>query len=389
MPLFFFLKINDGQGPPAIHFIFMASGKKIILTVINDLNYDQRMIRICTSLANAGYDVTLVGREHKLSQPLQEKIFKQARVKVGPSEGKLMFLMFWIRLFFYLLFKKADVICAIDLDSILPVYFISVLKRTKRVYDAHELFTELQEVVTRPREKKIWDWIEKFTVPRFPVGYTIGECYAGVFKERYAVNYAVVRNATILRPVTIPEKKEKYILYQGAVNVGRCFEFLIPAMQYVDAPLLVCGAGNFYDEAVALTKQYGLEHKITFKGYIAPEQLKSYTLNAWAGITLFEAVGPSNRLSMANRFFDYMHSGVPQLCMAYPEYQKVNDRFELAALIDEPGVDLIAGALNKLLTDTGYHARLEQNALKAREIYCWQEEEKTLLNVYRQLWSDR
>lgn len=363
----------------------MAPGKKIVLTVINDLNYDQRMIRICTSLANAGYDVTLVGREHRKSKPLQEKPFKQDRFKVGPQEGKAMFVVFWIKLFFYLLFKKADVICAIDLDSILPVYFASVLKRTKRVYDAHELFTELQEVVTRPREKRIWDAIEKFTLPRFPVGYTIGACYAEVFKERYGVNYAVVRNATILRPVTIPEKKEKYILYQGAVNVGRCFEFLIPAMQYVDAPLVVCGAGNFFDQAVALTRELGLEHKITFHGYIPPEQLKDFTIKAWAGITLFEAVGPSNRLSMANRFFDYMHSGVPQLCMAYPEYQKVNAEFEIAALIEAPSVELIAAALNRLLQDDDYHHRLEQNALKAREKYCWQEEEKTLLHVYRQL----
>lgn len=366
----------------------MAAGKKIVLTVINDLNYDQRMIRICTSLAGAGYDVTLVGREHKGSKPLQDKAFRQARLPVGPQDGKLMYLIFWIKLFFYLLTQKADAICAIDLDTILPVYLASVLKRTKRVYDAHELFTELQEVVTRPREKKIWDRIEKFAVPRFPVGYTIGASYAGVFKDRYGVDYAIVRNATILRPLSIPEKKEKYILYQGAVNVGRCFEFLIPAMQYVDAPLIICGAGNFYEQAVALSRQYGLEHKITFHGYIPPEQLREYTLKAWAGITLFEAVGPSNRLSMANRFFDYMHSGVPQLCMAYPEYEKVNAEFEIAALIDQPSPETIAAALNRLLQDESYHHRLEQNALKAREKYCWQEEEKTLLGVYRKLWGN-
>ncbi len=146
---------------------------------------------------------------------------------------------------------------------------------------------------------------------------------------------------------------------------------------------------KFYDEAVALVAKYGLQDKITFKGYIEPEQLKSYTLNAWAGITLFEAIGPSNRLSMANRFFDYMHSGVPQLCMAYPEYEKVNARFEIAALIEEPAVDQIAGALNRLLNDREYHTRLEQNALKAREKYCWQEEEKTLLGVYRRLLADQ
>lgn len=345
------------------------------------------MIRICTSLANAGYDVELVGRSHKNSKPLTEKIFRQKRLAIGHDQGKTMYFLFWVRLFFYLLFQKTDAICAIDLDSILPVYFVSKLRGIKRVYDAHELFTEMQEVVTRPREKRMWDWIEKYTVPKFQVGYTIGECYADVFREKYGIQYEIVRNATILRPFSIPEKKEKYILYQGAVNVGRCFEFLIPAMQYIDTPLIICGAGNFYNEAVALTKEYKLENKITFKGYVPPDQLKSFTEKAWVGITLFEAVGPSNRLSMANRFFDYMHSGIPQLCMAYPEYEKVNTKFELAYLIEEPSIDNIAKALLQLVSDEGYYKKLQENAMKAREIYNWQEEEKRLIKVYQDLFA--
>jgi hypothetical protein len=35
---------------------------KIIFTVTNDLNFDQRMQRICSTLSNAGYEVELVGR---------------------------------------------------------------------------------------------------------------------------------------------------------------------------------------------------------------------------------------------------------------------------------------------------------------------------------------
>src|SRR5690606_8175358 len=117
--------------------------------------------------------------------------------------------------------------CAIDLDTILPVYFASLFKRTKRVYDAHELFTEMKEVITKPFEKKIWDGIEKFTVPKFPLGYTIGDFYASYFKEKYQVDYQIVRNATVLKPLLKTETTEKYILYQGWVNQGRCFEELI------------------------------------------------------------------------------------------------------------------------------------------------------------------
>lgn len=361
------------------------AGKKIVCTVTNDLNYDQRMIRICTTLAEAGYDVTLVGFKRKNSKPIIPRPFKQVRIPIIAEKGKILYIDYWLKLFFFLLFRPADVFCAIDLDTILPVYYVSKLRRKKRVYDAHELFTELKEVISRPSIHKMWTWIANHTVPHFTAGYTIGECYADELKKRYGVDYGVVRNATILKPFQVPQKQTKYILYQGAVNVGRCFEQLIPAMKDVDANLIVCGEGNFYEQALALTKQHGLEHKITFKGYVPPDQLTEYTKMAWAGITLFEETSLSNRLSLANRFFDYMHFGVPQLCIKYPEYEKVNTMYEIAYLIEDPTPGNIATALNKLLHDEDYYYRLQANCMKAREVYNWQEQTKTLLNTYEHL----
>lgn len=358
---------------------------RIVCTVTNDLNFDQRMIRICTSLTKAGYDVTLVGFKRKKSIPIIPRSFHQVRIPILAEKGKLLYIDYWIKLFFYLLFKKADIYCAIDLDTILPVYFASKLKRKKRVYDAHELFTELQEVVSRPSIYKMWMGIEKFAVPRFPVGYTVGGYIAEEFKRRYNVAYGLVRNMTVLRPLEIPVHKNRFIYYQGAVNVGRCFEFLIPAMKHVDAPLVVCGEGNFFEEAKALALAHGVADKISFKGYIPPEQLLQYTREAYIGLTLFEAKGPSNHWSLANRFFDYMHNGVPQLCMKYPEYIRINADYEVAALIEQPTAESIATALNNLLIDDAYYNRLQKNCLQAREHYCWQAEEKTLLKTYENL----
>ena len=363
----------------------MNKPQKIILTVTNDLNYDQRMIRICTSLTEAGYDVTLVGFKRKNSKPEIPRPFKQVRLSVIVEQGKLLYLHYWIKLFFYLIFSKADIYCAIDLDTILPIYYASLLRSKKRVYDAHEIFTDLKEVISRPAVHKMWLWIGRHTVPNFPVGYTIGDCYADEFKKRYGVTYGVVRNATVLKPLTIPDKKEQYILYQGWVNVGRCFEQLIPAMQYIDSQLIICGEGNFYEQAKALVKEYRLEAKVIFKGYVPPAQLTAYTQGAYIGITLFENTSLSNRLSLTNRFFDYMHCGVPQLCIQYPEYERINGQYEVATLIAVASPENIAAALNKLLTDKPYYDRLQQNCLRGREKYCWQEEEKKLVAIYKSL----
>ena len=359
--------------------------KRIVCTVTNDLNYDQRMIRICTSLADAGYDVTLVGLKRKTSKPLVERPFKQVRLPIIVEQGKLMYFHYWLNLFFFLLFRNVDILCAIDLDTILPVYYASKLRGKKRVYDAHEIFTDLKEVISRPAVHKMWTWIGNHTVPHFKTGYTIGECYAEEFRKRYCVNYGVVRSATVLKPLVIPEKQEHFILYQGWVNVGRCFEQLIPAMQYVNAKLIVCGEGNFYEQSMALAKEYNVGDKVIFHGYVPPAQLSSYTIQAYIGITLFEDTSLSNRLSLANRFFDYMHYGVPQLCIKYPEYERINSQYEVASLIADPTPETIGTALNQLLEDNNYYTRLQQNCLLAREKYCWQEEEKKLLDIYKNI----
>src|SRR5689334_10089007 len=100
-------------------------GERIYFTVTNDLTYDQRMHRICHSLAIAGYDVTLVGRRLKNSLPLEQKSFRQKRLRCFFNKGSWFYREYNIRLFLYLLFCKMDGICAIDLDTILPCLYIS------------------------------------------------------------------------------------------------------------------------------------------------------------------------------------------------------------------------------------------------------------------------
>jgi glycosyltransferase involved in cell wall biosynthesis len=359
--------------------------KRLVFAVTNDLNYDQRMIRICTSLAEAGYAVTLIGRRWSGSPALVPRPFQQKRLFCFFRTGKLSYLEYNLRLFFYLLFIKADAVCAIDLDTILPFYFISTLKGIPRVYDAHELFCEMKEVVTRPRVYKIWKWVERYTVPKFKHGYTVNDAIAQEFHRLYQVNYEVVRNVPVLHPISIPDKPEKYILYQGAVNEGRSFETLIPAMKNVNARLVICGDGNFMEAAQQLVKENGLTGKVIFKGRVLPAELRQYTLQAWAGVTLFENNGMNNYHSLGNRFFDYMHAGIPQLCVNYPAYKEINNKYNIAVLTNDLRSETLAERLNELLNNKNLYYQLQQNCLQAREAINWQQEEKKLLAVYKNI----
>lgn len=346
------------------------------------------MIRICTSLSNAGYDVLLVGRKKANSPALVGQPFRQKRLNCFMQKGKLFYIEYNIRLLFFLLFVKTDCYTAIDLDTILPNLWASRLKRKHRVYDAHELFCEMEEIISRPRIYKIWKGIERYTVPKFSNGYTIGNCYQEEFNKMYGHDYEIVRNATMLNDANEPKPvKQKHIFYQGAVNEGRCFETLIPAMQYVDVPLIICGDGNFMLQARELVVKYNVTDKVVFKGYIPPDKLKRYTQEAYIGLTLFQETGKSNYYSMANRFFDYMHFCVPQITVDFPEYRKVNSKYEISVLVGDTRPETLAAAMNKVLGDDEFHKRLVSNCYEARAEYCWQNEEKRLVHFYKKLFG--
>ncbi len=345
------------------------------------------MNRICTSLAENGYDVVLVGRKLPSSLPLRQEKFRQKRLNCWFKKGKFFYAEYTARLFFYLLFKKMDAICAIDLDTILPCLRISVWKKIPRVYDAHELFTELKEVITRPAVHKIWSRIEKKAVPKFRSGYTVSESIAEEFHKRYGVKYETIHNMPPLHHLSNTPKSERFILYQGAVNEARAFEQLIPAMKMVNTRLVVCGDGNFMPQLKQLVAESGLQDKVELKGMLPPEKLREIAQQAYIGVAVAENTGLNQYLALPNKFFDYIHAGLPQVTMDYPEYRRINEQYPVALLIETADPPIIAEALNKLLTDDVLHKTLRENCMKARQVLNWEQEEKKLLAFYKSVFK--
>lgn len=358
---------------------------RIIFSIFNDPNYDQRMIRIAGSLQAAGYDVLLVGAGYAGTGPLIEKPYRQRRFNMVFSKGKARYIEFNCRLFFFLLFQKADLVCAIDLDSIVPVYWVSRLKNSKRVYDAHEWFSEMKEVVSRPHIHRLWKWVEKKYVPRFPQGYTVNAPIADAFKQLYGVDYPAIRNMPLLSADTPTPAKEDFLLYQGAVNEGRAFELLIPAMKWVEKPLYIYGDGNFRQQAAALIREHALEQKVFLQGKVLPEQLSQITTRALLGFTLFEATGKSNYYSLANRFFDYVQAGVPQIAVDFPAYKDLNKDAPVAVLVTLTDPEALARIINNTVNDQENYRQLFSNCLLKRKEWNWEKESEILLDFYQKL----
>ena len=168
--------------------------KRVIISVTSDLVTDQRVHRTASSLHNAGLTVILAGRQLKKSLPLAERTYKTVRFKLWFEKGALFYACYNIRLFFFLLFNKADVLVANDLDTLLPNYLASKLKGAELYYDSHEYFTEVPELVNRKGIQKTWKMIERFVFPKLKHVYTVNDAIATLYEKEYKVNVDVVRN---------------------------------------------------------------------------------------------------------------------------------------------------------------------------------------------------
>lgn len=361
--------------------------KTIYLTVTNDLTYDQRMIRIGSSLAKVGYDVCLIGRERPHSQPLVQHPFRQKRLRCWMEQGKLFYLEYNLRLFWWLLWQRWDVVCSVDLDTILPGFWVARLKGKTCVYDAHEYFTEVPEVVERPRVKRIWEWVAQHTIPRLRHAYTVCESLKIVFEQRYGTPFEVVRNVPFERPTppAMAQPEPPYILlYQGVLNDGRGIEELLHALPLLpEVQLWLAGEG---DRSAALRQQVldlDLQDRVVFHGYVQPEQLKTLTEQAHIGINLLQNKGLNYYYSLANKFFDYVQAHKPSLNSAFPEYQTLLTQYEVGATVPDLAPATLAKAIQQLTENPAHYLYLQQQCALAQAVWTWEKEEQTLLRIYQ------
>ena len=103
------------------------------------------------------------------------------------KRGFLFYKFFNIRLFFFLLFHKYDLLVSNDLDTLLPNFLVSKLKGLPLVYDSHEYFTGVPEIQNRPFVKWVWKSIEKLYFPGLKNVMTVSESIASQYEKEYGV----------------------------------------------------------------------------------------------------------------------------------------------------------------------------------------------------------
>ena len=369
--------------------------KRVILSVTNDIFNDQRVNKVCHTLLDCGFDVCVVGRRHKNSKSLDDRPYQSHRFRLLFNKGPLFYAEFNLRLFFYLLFVRCDILTANDLDTLLPNLLVSKIRRKKLVYDSHEYFCGILEVIERPFVQKCWHAIELFCFPKLQNITTVSQSIAEQYKKEYGKDVKVVRNipraATF--PITetrtslgLPEDRPIAIIQGTGLHRDRGVEESVEAMRLVDGMLLlIVGSGDAIPPAKERVKELHIEDKVMFVPKVPPQLLANYTALADIGIALDKDVSPNHHFSLPNKVFEYIKAGTPLLSTDLIERKRIVEHYDVGVIVHDLSPENLSAKLTMMAQDEEARRRWKENCKKAATELCWENEETVLKEMYLSL----
>lgn len=308
-------------------------------------------------------------------------------------KGPLFYAEYQIRLFLLLLLqRKISLLLANDLDTLLPNYLISKLKRIPLVFDSHEYFTGVPELEQHPLKQKTWKQIERFIFPKLKDVFTVNHSIADLFEKEYGIRPRVVRNVpdlwqskeiTSRKELELPDDKKILILQGSGINIQRGAEEMVEAMQWIDhAVLLIMGGGDVIDILKQMVKQLSLNEKVIFKERQSYEKLMAYTAVADLGLSLDKDLSLNYRYSLPNKIFDYLHAGIPVLASPLIEIRKVIEKYDVGDFIPNHKPKDIAVKVNEIFLHEDWLKKWKKNTKKAAWELNWQKESEIIKEVY-------
>ena len=366
--------------------------KRAIISVINDLVTDQRVDKTARVLVELGFEVVMVGRRKQDSMSMPERPYRTERMRLLWEKGPLFYAEYNLRLFFFLLANKSELLVSNDLDTLLPGFLVHKLKQVPIIFDSHEYFTQTPEVIHRPFVQKVWKRIEKSCVPRIRDLITVNESIADLFRNEYGVNFRVVRNIPMKKALTaVPSRAElglpadkNIILLQGAgINIQRGAEEAVEAMLYLEnSLLLIVGGGDVLPVLKQLATRLNLDGKVRFVPKQTPEKLFAYTCNADLGLTLDKDTNINYRFSLPNKLFDYIQAGIPVLASPLPEIRRIIEEYQIGDLIENHDPVHIAFKINRMLENQQQRETWKVNLARAAAELNWEKEKEVLRSIF-------
>jgi len=292
------------------------------------------------------------------------------------------------------LFKKCvgyDADCYIMHQELATYTGIKLMKAGfKVVFDLEDWYSE--DLLPQARRKRPNKLLKKMELNALR-----SDCITTSFAlaEQLAISYqthaaVVIYNVFPLRVNLLKENDIntplKLFWFSQTIGAGRGLEQFIQVLQKivikVELHLLGYISDNYRKELeVLMPKQHGLYfHQLVGSGELADK-----TAEFDIGLALELQSPPSRDLTITNKFFQYLQSGLPVIASDTKGQNEVFEKFKPGFQLSQtPTAEEIA-ALNSWLNDSAALKLAKKNAMNAAFFYNWENESKKLIKLVKNI----
>lgn len=309
------------------------------------------------------------------------------------KRGPLRFLHFNYKVLRILFNINIDIIHARGLWVLPAVLIAGFFKKFKLVYDAHEFFAGHQLFQKHLWRRLTWLKLEKFAIPKIDTLITVAEPLGKYYQELYPSlkKIEIIRSLPVLEtniPVSKEDNPVTKLVFHGYLLPGRGLSELMEALAVLKTQLFfleIIGEGPLKKSLEEKIKKLGLSEKTKIKPLVASDKLIAEIKNADLGIALIEPDSINRANALPNKFFEYIHAGVPVIASNIPTLKEYVNRYKVGFIADPYNKAEIVNTLKEAIDNKSQLKLYRMNCIKAAKKLCWQNESAKLENVYLSL----
>jgi len=363
------------------------------------------VIKKAKTLSKCGYEVTIVSLSTALKEKIESNRFRSiiveslfnrigsdgTNLKKSPRKGLksvIGLLMNNLLLFNALLKVRADVYHADSFDVLIPTFIISKIRRSKLIYDIHDLFTKMN--LYSNTYSRIFEFIESALSRKADVVLTVNKSLSNYLYKKYRIRAKVIMNCYNICASKSGKiqstNKEKVIVYVGVLSSERSLNKLIDSAKYLrNAKVIIIGDGPLKTYLERQVIKLGLVDKVSLFPAVATNNLVKSIMGADIGVFF---CGDYNNFSLVhslpNKIFAYLSAGVALFVSDIPEIRRLVNREKCGIIINTLDPILIAEALNGI--SRTQVSEFKKNAKRAARLrYNWSTEGKLIKEIHREL----
>lgn len=354
--------------------------------------YDVRIFhKECKSLANNGFDVTLLVNDEIPSEIIDKVQIVSTQFKPRNRFERMIKSKKAIKKL--MLEVNADIYHFHD-PELLPE--ASWIKKQGKIviFDFHEdvskqiLFKTYIPKGLRKFVSKAYEKYEKSKSKDFDALVTVTPKFVDRLKLTNPNTIMITNYPVVNKEIVVSEdQRKRAICFAGGVSQQWNHKNVIKAIEPIDnIEYILAGSGS--SEYIDKMKALDGWKKVRYLGRIPHDEVQDVYNQSMIGMTLLSnntQVGDEGTLGNT-KIFEFMEAGLPIICSNNNIWKEIVDSYNCGIAINPNNVNEITNAINRIINDQDKVISMGQKGRQAAlEKFNWHTQEKKLIELYRKL----